>query len=165
VINRVPKAHFVVAGRASGVESQQFQNRLLQSIKNRGLEGRFHFLGFRSDIPSIMKSLDILVMPSWKEPFGRVVVEGQAAGCPVIGTNAGGIPEIIQDGVNGLLIPPKDPSSLAQAIIRLSLDATLRDRLGQAGLRSAQRFDVRQHVELIQKLYDAILSSKFDEGF
>lgn len=156
VVASVPQAHFVVAGDAMIAKMQAFKEQLQQAVADNGLSDRFHFLGFRDDLPVVMRSLDVLVAPSWSESFGRVVVEGQAAGCPVVGTNVGGIPEIIQDGVNGLLAPPRDPASLAAAIVQLATDAALRAKLRTMGLRSAQRFNIQRHVEQIQSIYDAI---------
>lgn len=157
VVASVPQAHFVVAGDAMIARMQAFKEQLQQAITDNGLSDRFHFLGFRNDLPVVMRSLDVLVAPSWSESFGRVVVEGQSAGCPVVGTNVGGIPEIIQDGVNGLLAPPHDPTSLAAAIVRLGTDATLRAELRAAGLRSAQRFNIQRHVEQMQSIYDEVV--------
>ena len=73
------------------------------------------FTGFRQDIPEIMALLDILVLASEKEPFGRVLIEAMACGKPVVATNAGGVPEIAEDGKTGILVPPKDSRAMAAA--------------------------------------------------
>lgn len=159
VIAAIPRVHFVVVGDTFTDEQEIYKAQLMKSIADLGLSERFSFLGFRTDIPNILHSLDVLVVPSWTEPFGRVVVEGLAAGCPVIGTNAGGIPEIIQDGVSGLLIPPHDPESLAAAIVTLAQDEVLRRQIRQGGLHSAQRFNISHHVNQVQNLYDSILGA------
>ena len=106
-----------------------------------------------------MKALDILVVPSWMEPFGRSVVEGMAAGCAVIGTRAGGIPEIITDGVDGLLVPPRDSQALYTAMQRLLHDDSLRSLLGSHGQQSANRFGINTHVHQVQALYKSIMQS------
>lgn len=158
VVKEVPSAHFLIVGAAEAPGMQRFKGQLMQSLQDSGLTDRFHFMGFRDDIPQIIRSLDVLAVPSLTESFGRTVVEGLATGCPVIGTDVGGIPEIIRDGHNGLLIPPHDPHSLAGAITRLAEDGTLRHSLQQTGLRSVDRFSIEQHVDQIQTLYDRILS-------
>jgi len=159
VVSKVPDAHFVVVGEAFTPETKAFKSKLDRLIGQFGLTDRFHFTGFRSDVPEVMKWLDVLVVPSWREPFGRVVVEGMAAGCPVIGTRAGGIPEIIEHMKDGLLVPPKDVRMLGETIVQVARDAQLRERLRRAGPESAKRFSTEQHVDHIQALYDSVLGS------
>jgi glycosyltransferase involved in cell wall biosynthesis len=156
ILRAIPHAHFAVVGEAFTPDSKTVKEQLEHSIADADLTRYFHFLGYRHDLSRVMRSFDVLAVPSWTEPFGRVVVEGLAAGCSVVGTDVGGIPEIIEDGFNGLLIPPKDPDRLAEAIIGLAQNSTTRRRLAEAGLRSAQRFDVGQHVIQIQALYDTV---------
>src|SRR5207248_3224481 len=67
------------------------------------------FVGHRNDVPEVLAALDIALLPSWEEPFGRVVVEAMAAGTPVVATAVGGPTEIIEEGINGLLVPPREP--------------------------------------------------------
>jgi glycosyltransferase involved in cell wall biosynthesis len=160
VFEQFPKARFLVVGEAVGEESQAFKNNLQRRLQAKGLDRRFTFLGFRSDIERVLSALDVLVVPSWSEPFGRVVVEGLATGCAVVGTNVGGIPEIITDGVNGLLVPPHDPSTLAQAIVRIATEPLLRSRLHRNGPPSVVQFDVRHHVDRVCSLYDAVISMR-----
>lgn len=84
--------------------------------------------------------MDIVVVPSLEEPFGLVTVEALACKRVVIGTNSGGTPEIIQDEITGILVPPRDTGALAQAIIRLSVDEALRKRLASEGHRIVEEF-------------------------
>ena len=110
--------------------------------------GRFRFLGFRSDMDSVYRTLDVAVDAAWNEAFGMVVVEPMIHRKAVIGTRAGGIPEIIEDGRSGLLVPPRDPEELARAIQRLVDDPALRQRLGEEARRRVQeRFtlDLQAH--------------------
>jgi glycosyltransferase involved in cell wall biosynthesis len=158
VLAQVPEAHFIVAGGAFTDECLDFQSHLHRLIGELGTADRFHFVGFREDVPAVLKSLDVLAVPSWREPFGRVVVEGLAAGVPVVGTRAGGIPEILQDSVNGLLVPPRDVGLLAAALIRLAQDRDLGARFSTKGPETARRFDVKRHVDQIQEIYDSVLS-------
>ncbi|MCB0164419.1 MAG: glycosyltransferase family 4 protein [Anaerolineae bacterium] len=149
---------FVVVGAPPpGETNSAFAAQLQASVSSLGHAERFHFLGFQNNISVIMNALDILVVPSWQEPFGRVAVEGMAAGCTVIGTRAGGLPEIITDDVDGLLVSPKNVPDLLAALHRVAIDQTLRCRLAQAGQRTAQKFAVANHVNSIQTVYDSIL--------
>jgi glycosyltransferase involved in cell wall biosynthesis len=158
VLAQVSDAYFVVAGGAFTDECRNFQSHLRRLVDELGIADRFRFIGFRQDVPAVLKALDVLAVPSWREPFGRVVVEGLAAGCPVVGTRSGGIPEIVEDGINGLLVPPKDVDLLATALIRLAQDGDLRARFSAAGPETARRFGVKLHVDRIQELYDSVLA-------
>jgi glycosyltransferase involved in cell wall biosynthesis len=97
------------------------------------LGDRARFVGPTDDVPETMRALDIVVNASRMEPFGRTVLEAQACGIPVVGTAAGGIPEFVTDGVNGLLVAPGDDAALAVQLARLLSDASLRERLGARG--------------------------------
>jgi glycosyltransferase involved in cell wall biosynthesis len=157
LLDRYPSAHFVICGAAYTPQVQEFEDYLRQLIVQSGSSDRFHFIGFRDDVPAVLQALDVLVVPSWTESFGRVVVEGLAAGCPIVATCAGGIPEIIEDGVTGLLVPPKEPDMLADAILRLANDSSLRDQFRINGRSRAQDFGIQQHVDQVQALYDELL--------
>jgi hypothetical protein len=87
------------------------------------LGSRVRFIGARADVPEILRSIDVMVNASDCEPFGRSVLEAQASGTPVVASDAGGIPEFVDDGRTGLLVPPRDPARLASAIGRLAADA------------------------------------------
>ena len=106
------------------------------------LESQFgdnaEFLGIvpYDEVPSVYRSLDTFVLPSYTETLSRVVLEAQSSGTPVIATSVGGIPEIVTDGENGLLCPPKDAECLAEAIDRLANDSSLRTRLATNGRQS-----------------------------
>lgn len=109
-----------------------------------GLEDRVRFLGFRTDVAQLMSGVDILVHASTHpEPFGRVIVEGQLTGLPVIATTGGGVDEIVQDGVNGLLVPAGYPDALGAAIAKLIEDKYMAASLAAAGRTDAyERFDI-----------------------
>lgn len=119
-----------------------------------GLGRHVKFLGFRSDIPALMSLCDVVVHTSVEpEPFGRVIIEGQFAGKPVIATAAGGAVELIDHGKTGLLVPPGDPSALADAVRLLMDDAPLATRIGLAGHgRAEQEFTVAKMVGRFQQL-------------
>jgi glycosyltransferase involved in cell wall biosynthesis len=133
-----PNGHALIAGQ--GRREPEFRV---------ALDGapRVHWLGFRSDVPSVMQSLDIFVLPSQFEGFGLVLVEAMAAGAACIAYNSSNMPEIIRDGVEGLLVPGGDVRALADAIVRLCGDPALRQRLGEAARAAAlQRFSAERMV-------------------
>jgi glycosyltransferase involved in cell wall biosynthesis len=105
------------------------------------LNDRVHFAGLRLDVDRFMSASDAVIVPSiWQEPAGLVVVEAMATGRPVIASKVGGIPEYLEDQTCGLLVPPCDPASLADGIIRILSDPELADRMGKTGRRRAEQF-------------------------
>lgn len=153
-----PGLHFAIVGAAHGQASRDFLSGLRKTVVESGWSERFHFTGFRDDIPAVMSALDILAVPAWSESFGRVAVEGMAAGCPVIAADAGGLSEIVTDGVDALLVPPRNIDALVGALRRLCTDSTLRNRLSRRGPASAKRFSADRHVSRMQAIYDSVLS-------
>lgn len=112
---------------------------------------RVIFTGYRYPPGAIVPAFDLSVLASRKETFGRVVIEAQALGVPVIGTDAGGVPEIISDGENGLLFPPDDHDALAEAIQKLYRNPELRAKMGKAGRRNVEiRFSICNHMERLE---------------
>jgi glycosyltransferase involved in cell wall biosynthesis len=116
---------------------------------------RIIFTGRRDDISAITAELDIAVLPSLREAQGISILEAMARRKPVVATAVGGIPEVIMDGVSGLLVPPHDPQALATALIGLARSPSLRTRLGEAGYETvAERFSMDAHVRRVEALYD-----------
>jgi len=136
---RLPDAHLVIAGE--GEMEDAMRARL-------GDTGRVHWLGFRRDVPAVMRALDVLVFPSWMEGFGLAALEAMAAGVPVIAADAGALPEVVGHEREGLLVPPRDADALVAAMIRLAEDGALRHRLGTEGKARVRReFSVRRMVD------------------
>ncbi len=121
------------ADRATRYDNHAYQAELERLVRELGLEDAVIFAGQQPDVPTIMRAVDAILLPSWEEPFGRVVAEGMAAGRPVIATTVGGPAETIADGRTGLLAPPKEPAAWAAAITRLLDDPAFARRLGAAG--------------------------------
>ena len=124
-----------------------------------GSRDRVEFLGFRDDVWRELARLDVLVHASViPEPFGQVVVEGMAAGLPVLAAAAGGPAEIIEDGVDGVHVPPGYPEALAAALRRLAADPARRRRLGDAARRSARRYAPERTAEQMRGAYRMALA-------
>ncbi len=119
----VASAQLVVVGEA-GTGPQEFADRL-RADAERVLGDRVNFVGRRADMPEIMRALDVLVVASRSEPFGLTALEAHASRTPVVGTDAGGLPEFVEHEVTGLLVPPFEPEPLARAIERIFVESDL----------------------------------------
>jgi glycosyltransferase involved in cell wall biosynthesis len=144
----LPDVHALVAGEAKS-EERAYAETLRQQSKDLGLEDRVHFVGFRRDIPQLMRLSDVVVHTSVApEPFGRVVVEGMLASRPVVATRGGGVLEIIDDGDNGVLVPPGEPKALAEVLRGLLMDPDRAKALAKAGYATAlERFSLQAMLE------------------
>ena len=131
-----------------------FESELKSFIEKNNLKQDVYFLGHRNDIAPVVASFDILIQPSKAETFGRSIIEGMSAAVPVISTQAGGVPDILQNEWNGLLVSPENDEELAQAIEKLIVNTALRVRLvQQAELDVAQKYDKTQVHQLVMDLY------------
>ena len=129
--------------------------------QSSGLSDVVTFTGARSDVPEILAGLDVFVLPSLWEGMPNVVLEAMAASLPVVATAVGGTPEVVVDGVTGLLVPPRDPDALAQAITRLLRDPDLRRKMGRAGRERVERhFGVERMVQATEALYEELVGEK-----
>jgi len=143
-----PEARFVLAG--DGEMRQFFENQ----VRAAGLQEMFAFLGHRMDIPALLASCDIGVLASRTEGLPNAVLEYMAAGLPVVATTVGGVPEIIENETNGLLIPAENPTALSGALLRLLKDEQLRKRLGHAGRkRILAQFNFASVMARLKQLY------------
>jgi L-malate glycosyltransferase len=134
---RFPSVRFLIVGEAR-VEPQ-YRLELEKRAQELNLAGRITFMGERRDIEQIMRETDISVLPSLSESFSNVLLESMANGLPIIATNVGGNPEVITDGVNGLLVPPQDSAALARAMARLLEQPEVARRFGQTARETAAR--------------------------
>ena len=130
---------------------QAYAAELKRMVLERGLADRVRFLGHRADVPKLMKAVDVMVHPSIDpEPFGRTLVEAMLAGVPVIATNAGAAPDILEGGRAGTLVPPNDAPALGRAIAAvLAKPETLRGQLEYASLRAQAQYSVTRMLEAI----------------
>jgi glycosyltransferase involved in cell wall biosynthesis len=153
-----PQLRGLIVG-APEAGKKAYMRQLRELVRELGLAERVDFLGFREDVPRLLQSMDLLVHASTApEPFGRVIIEGMAAGTPVIATDAGAVPEIVESGRSGLLVPPDDVESMAEGVEY----ALTRPRERKAWQREARRvveehFDVQAYVEDVSQVYEDIL--------
>lgn len=143
VARQFPQVRAVVVGDAPE-DRPQYRTALERLTRQLGLERRVEFLGTRQDVPDLLRRMDLLAMPSRSaEAFGRAVIEAQAAGVPVVASRVGGIVDIIEDRLTGLLAPPEEPVALAEAMASLLADRDLAARLAEAA-----RAKVEQHFSI-----------------
>ena len=126
-----------------------------------GIADRVRFLGARRDLGNFLSAIDVFVMPSFWEGLPLAMVLAMGAGLPVVATRVAGIPEVVQDGVNGLLVTPGESGELGAALSRVVNDDTTRVLLGQAARAFVRpRFGVDGYVNAITGLYDRLLAAK-----
>jgi glycosyltransferase involved in cell wall biosynthesis len=148
VVQEIPDARFVILGEG------ELRDHLEKQVREHHLEKHVLLPGFRTDVLGCLKGFDLFVMSSVTEGLGTSLLDAMACSRPIVATRAGGIPEIVEDGVNGLLVPPRDAASLAKAIVRALQDDRLRQRLGEAGFdRVRARFTVERMVEATAAIY------------
>jgi len=145
--------------RATRFDSRGYVERLRRLVASAGLQEHVSWLGEREDVPELMRALDVLLLPSWEEPFGRALIEAMALEVPVIATDVGGPPEIVMDGIEGYLCPPRDPHAWALAIRRIAERPDRGRELGHAGrLRVEREFTVERHVAATLAAYERALA-------
>ncbi len=154
-------AHLLLIGsakfvaRATRFDNESYVAALRAQVADAGLQQRVSWLGEREDVPEFVRALDVLLLPSWEEPFGRALIEAMALGVPVVATNVGGPPEIVEDGREGYLLPPREPSAWARALVRLAEDPERGREMGRAGRRRVEReFSVAGHVAAVCEVYE-----------
>jgi len=142
-----------------------YADELTAHVRERGLEKRVLMTGPRSDVPDLMAAMDVVVHSSVRrEPFGRVIIEAMAVGRPLIATRAGGVPELVSDGEDGLLTTPGNAEELAAVIDRLLESPGERARLAAAALVSVQRFRLDRHVETMCALFEGVVARRRGRG-
>jgi glycosyltransferase involved in cell wall biosynthesis len=155
VLDARPDVRFVLAGKGP------LQSRLEEHAATLGISHAVRFPGFVDDIIGTMASFDVFALSSLHEGLPTVTIESLAVGVPVVATRVGGTPEVVDDGVTGLLVPPRSPRALAAAVLRLVDDAELRRAMGRAGVATVhERFSIDRRVRDIESIYDELLSAR-----
>jgi len=137
------------------------RKELERYVKNRGLDEKVIFFGFRDDITEILPALDMFVLSSTTEGVALTLLEAMAASKPVVATNVGGNPEVVVDGETGFLVPPKDPQTMADAIMKILDNPELAKSMGRAGRkRVEQYFSLDRMVKDYTEVYEECLAKK-----
>lgn len=153
----LPGVHALLLGKDLE-QGGAFQLDLEREAAQLGVGDRVVFAGHRDDARAALAEADLLVLPSWTEGLPGVVLEAMAQGRAVVATPVGGTPEIVAEGETGLLVPPRDPRALADAVARLLADPELRRRMGAAGrTRVAERFTVGAMTKRMLAIYDEVM--------
>lgn len=155
-----PETHALIVGdariaRVDGCE--WYWEYLHERVTTLGLEERVTFTGFLEEVVHAYAALDVIVLPSVAEPFGRTLIEAMAMAKPVIATRAGGTVEVVEDGVTGLLVSSGDAEELASVISQFANDKSMAMRMGEKGRERVKRlFDIRENVRKIEEIYKSM---------
>lgn len=150
----VPDLAVLVGGRPILLDQLRAEARAL------GIDRHVHFLGFREDVPALLRAMDVFVFPSLSEGLSLSLLEAMAAGLPVVATDVGGNPEIVRPGETGFLVPVRDPETLADRILTLLRDQALARAFGEAGReRVRQRFSLQVMLRAYADVYAAALAA------
>jgi len=152
---RFPDVHLLLVGEG------ERRGPIAERAKELRIDDRVHLVGHRTDIPAVLARTEILVSSSYAEGLSNSVIEGMAARLPVVGTAVGGTPELLVDGERGLLVPPRAPARIADALCRLLEDGALRERLGAA----ARRFvEANLAIDTMARHFDRLYEATLDGG-
>jgi glycosyltransferase involved in cell wall biosynthesis len=159
VKNRL-RVRLVIVGEST-IGGTDFKPELQSLIESLGIEKEVIFIGYRSDIPQLLSAFDIFILASHEEAFGLVLIEALAARLPVIATRAGGTPDIVEDGVCGLLVSPRDHEGLYAVMHQMLMDESHRNKFRYAGrLRVEERFAQSHVLDRIENLYQELISDR-----
>jgi len=155
VVKQVPDVRFVILGEG------ELREKLERQIKDKHLERHVFLAGFRPNALELTKGFDIFAMSSVSEGMCTALVDAMAAAKPAVATAAGGIPEVMQDGITGFLTQPRDHVTMAEKLVVLLKDPALRTRMGEAALaRARERFTVERMVQRTNAVYERLVSRR-----
>ena len=153
ILEQCPDVHYLIVG--DGVHRAV----LSELVAGLAIENHVTFAGHRTDIPDLLACCDVFVLPTLKDALPTVLIEALAAEKPIIASNVGGVPEIIENGVNGLLVAPGEPSKLVEACLRLLKDNELSGQIILAGSETVrQRFNIDTQIEQLSRMYEELTS-------
>ena len=157
ILRRHRDALLVVVGCAPPGESP-YEHECRRLAAELGVLQQVHFTGYRRDVPAWMRTFTVFALPTRAEPFGKVVIEAMAAGCPVVVTAVGGIPEIVRDAALGTLVPPDAAGRVAEEVLRYLNDRDLARRVGENAARHVrERFSMRAMIDQLEGLYESLI--------
>jgi len=160
VIRTMPYVKIWVIGDTPE-QKESYKRELMTLVHRLGLDGHVEFLGNRRNIPELLSQTTVVVMATvTHEAFGRVILEAQAMGSPVVATRVGGVVDIIEHGVTGLLVPPRDPEGMAEAVLRILKDRKFAERLVAAAKNKLEaHFTLNEMATRTLKVYEELLHS------
>jgi glycosyltransferase involved in cell wall biosynthesis len=160
LVDRGHDVHVCLVGErySAKEESVQFDEQIDLDFERLGLSGRLHRLGYREEIPDLLREFDVLFHPARQEPLGRVLLEAAASGCPVVATDVGGTTEIFTSGESALLFPPDDCESATTSLAAILADRELaHDLSSQARRHAADRFGIERSARRMQEFWQELL--------
>jgi glycosyltransferase involved in cell wall biosynthesis len=157
VLLEVPEAHFVMVGHGP------LRGEVERLIADLGIADRFLFTGVRTDVPAILRSFDVFLLTSLWEGMPLVIPQAMACQVPVVASTADGNRELIRDGDNGLLAPPRSPDLFALGVLRLLREKDLRDRIVERGTATAQHFTLARTVPQLESVYLQCVRRRHDQ--
>jgi L-malate glycosyltransferase len=152
MLAEVPDLRLVLVGH--GALEPQLRRHVLAS----GIQDSVIFTGFREDAPRVATAFDVFALSSVNEGLSIALIEAMALGKPAVVTDAGGVSEVVRDGVDGLIVPPRRPDRLADAILSLLRDSLRRDEMGRHAQMRARDFDIRTAVGRMETVYGELLA-------
>src|SRR5438309_1063166 len=157
ILAALPQVHYVIVGSGDAA----YETRLRAVVKDLRLERCVHFAGFQASVYPYLAAMDVYVHPALMEGFGIAVLEAMAMRKPVVATTTGGLPEIVQDGKTGVLVPPNEPDALARAIVGLLQDSTRRVAMGRSGRNRVETlFTVEAMMDRLIAAYGLLLGKE-----
>lgn len=160
VVRIYPHIRALIVGNTEIERAEHYLKELYRMVAELGIGDKVIFTDFVNDMKELYASLDLLVLPSRSEGFGRVFIEAMAMEKPIVTTRVGGTVEVVEDGVTGILVPSDDVNCLSKTIIRMIENEEDRKRMGKAGRKRAENmFSIEKNVEETQKVYIKVLNS------
>ena len=161
IVHAVPTVHYVIVGS----DDHGYADRLTRLASELTIADRVHIVGFQDPVQPFLAALDLYLHPALMEGFGIAVVEAMAMGKAVVATTTGGLPEVVAQGETGLLVPPGDAESLAEAAIFLLENKFKREQMGVCGrMRAQERFSLDASVAHMEQLYGDVLGTQMGRG-
>jgi glycosyltransferase involved in cell wall biosynthesis len=161
LLDAFPDTYFALVGGDIFADASRYERELRDLAEQRGFGPRMVFAGHRDDIPAVLHALDALVHVSEAEPFGRILVEALAAGCPIVADASGAVTELLEDDCTALLVPPRDHAAFARAIGRLIDDPTLARRLARSGRTRAEDFAAPEYARRFERACRRVLLARW----
>ena len=155
ILKQYPQVHLLSVGATT---DPRWTSELKREAESLGVADHFHMLGAQANVVDFLRACDIFVFPSLYEGLGIALIEAMAAGCVCVATNTGPIPEVVQDGKDGVLVPSADAEALARAICDLLGDPTRRSQLGTAAKQTAfSKFQPKEQAERLTRVYESVI--------